>query len=633
MIKNFWLGAAAPCAALLFATPALAQSYTGGDCLDVQSSYPPATKLVLVDCGGVAALTKNNLSDLANAGTARANLGLAIGSNVEAWSTVLDAVAAGTWGGDASIATVGTITAGTWHGTAIGVSYGGTGTTSASGTALDNISGFSSTGIVDRTGSGTYSFLAAPAGTIVGTSDTQTLTNKTLTAPVIGSIVNSGTLTLPTATGSLLDSANNLSDVASASFARTNLGLGSMATQSAASVNITGGTITGVTVQSLTNMENSLTGAGSTQSGATAMSAADNTHVFTTVSAGTGGELPAVTAGRTDTVVNRGANALYIYPPSGVQIDGLGTNAACTIEPGVTAIFKDITSTQIDFDAASNIVAGSNIGVTNANCISTIAVTGIGSSIEAWGSGLDAINAGTWTGAGSITTLGTISTGTWDGSKIAVTYGGTNASTASITALNNITGWSLAGISGTNTGYLIDTATSSPSQGDLAYYNGTSWTDLGAGTQYQFLQTQGTGANPKFASAVQDYEATLMVTTAATVTNYMAMQGPTPSAQTAASVVESLMNRSGTMGAVQGQEFRCQVGTAPGSGFSDVCGVAVIGSASAITCTISNTATSCFDNTDTISVTAGNLLAFYITPGSGAASTTRTYESVSMSSP
>lgn len=46
---------------------------------------------------------------------------------------------------------------------ALSVGQGGTGTGSASGTALDNITGFSSTGVISRTGSGTYSF--TPIGT------------------------------------------------------------------------------------------------------------------------------------------------------------------------------------------------------------------------------------------------------------------------------------------------------------------------------------------------------------------------------------------------------------------------------------------------------------------------------------
>jgi hypothetical protein len=53
-------------------------------------------------------------------------------------------------------------------------------------------------------GLGTASTMTGPSGTIVGTTDTQTLTNKTLTTPVISSISNTGTVTLPTSTDTLV---------------------------------------------------------------------------------------------------------------------------------------------------------------------------------------------------------------------------------------------------------------------------------------------------------------------------------------------------------------------------------------------------------------------------------------------
>ena len=72
--------------------------------------------------------------------------------------------------GQATITTVGTIASGTWQGTAVAKTY---------------VSG-------------------SPSGDYVGTSDSQTLTNKTLTTPVIGTISNTGSLTLPTSTDTLV---------------------------------------------------------------------------------------------------------------------------------------------------------------------------------------------------------------------------------------------------------------------------------------------------------------------------------------------------------------------------------------------------------------------------------------------
>ena len=53
--------------------------------------------------GGKLAKRPSNLSDLTNASTARTNLGVAIGSDVQAFNSTLATVAGGTYAGDNSI--------------------------------------------------------------------------------------------------------------------------------------------------------------------------------------------------------------------------------------------------------------------------------------------------------------------------------------------------------------------------------------------------------------------------------------------------------------------------------------------------------------------------------------------------
>ena len=64
----------------------------------------------------------------------------------------------------------------------------------------------------------------------------------------------------------------------------------------------------------------------------------------------------------------------------------------------------------------------------------------------------------------------------------------------------NTTYWNLMAQSGTDITSLAGLA-----QGDVLYYNGTSWVRLGAGTSGQVLTTQGSGANPQWNTVSQNF--------------------------------------------------------------------------------------------------------------------------------
>lgn len=92
----------------------------------------------------------------------------------------------------------------------------------------------------------TTAFVSTAIGNLVASAPTALDTLNELAA-ALGNDANFAT-TVTTNIGTKLAKSSNLSDLTSASSARLNLGLGTMATQFASSVAITGGTIDGITL-------------------------------------------------------------------------------------------------------------------------------------------------------------------------------------------------------------------------------------------------------------------------------------------------------------------------------------------------------------------------------------------------
>jgi len=107
--------------------------------------------------------------------------------------------------GQNTITTLGTVTTGTWQATTITGQYGGTGVNNSGKTItlggnLVTSGAFATTLTVTAITNVTL----PTTGTLATLAGTETFTNKTLTSPVISTIINSGTLTLPTSTDTLV---------------------------------------------------------------------------------------------------------------------------------------------------------------------------------------------------------------------------------------------------------------------------------------------------------------------------------------------------------------------------------------------------------------------------------------------
>jgi hypothetical protein len=264
-----------------------------------------------------------------------------------------------------SLSSVGTIGTGTWNGTAIGATYGGTGQTTY---ALGDLIYASSTSALSRLAMGTSG---------------QILTAVTGGAPTWATVAGVATFANPTVTVGLTAKNGTATTVLRGDGApaldQSIAPTWTSAHTFSAGLTTTTATVTGSLAFSNTN---SITATGSTQG--TAYVLTSDTSTITTCASGAGVVLP-TGIGREITVINRGANALLVYPASGYAIDGTATNAPVSVPSNGWLTVNVISSSQY-FTIDPVTVGGTGVSVTQSNNGTiTIANTGVTSLVAGTG--------------------------------------------------------------------------------------------------------------------------------------------------------------------------------------------------------------------------------------------------------
>ncbi|NTW27219.1 MAG: hypothetical protein HGA36_02775 [Candidatus Moranbacteria bacterium] len=348
------------------------------------------------------------------------------------------------WIATTGITTLGTITTGTWNGTVIDLAHGGTGAIDAAGARINlELGALSTQSMIDNgdwsgtqlavgnggtgttngsiTGTGALSFAAGGASNNINLNPTGTgmvAVNAALgiKAGAYRSIFQGAgaqgadiTYTLPAgAPGDDQFLGVNSSGILQWQSVSGVSGVGSV-TSVGSGNGLAGGPITGAGTLSINLLSaNDGTATTSSFSGLQFSGAADN-------------QLALLQGCATNDVLawNDIAGEWMCASVSGVGgLTGLGVAGQVTVWSDT-----DVLTTQ----AQLNVNQGGTGATTAANARTNLGLS-IGTDVQAQNANLAAIAAGTWTGANSLTTLGTITTGAWHGGVVAPLYGGTGMS-------------------------------------------------------------------------------------------------------------------------------------------------------------------------------------------------------------